>query len=63
MKGEMHLRRGRLIYRGGDSSIEGETRLWRGRFIYGKGESSEEGETFLRRWKSYQVENMCKRAV
>jgi hypothetical protein len=31
MEGEARLQRGRLVYRGGDSSTEGETRLQRGR--------------------------------
>jgi hypothetical protein len=40
---------GRLLYRGGDLSMEGETHLRRGRLVYGGGDSSMEGEAHLRR--------------
>jgi hypothetical protein len=36
-EGATRLRRGRLVYGGGDSSTEGETRLRRGRLILGGG--------------------------
>ncbi len=59
IEGKTHLRRGRLVYRGGDSSTEGETllrrdrlvysggdySLWRRRLVYGGGNSFTEGET------------------
>ena len=44
MEGEAHLRRGRLVYRGRDSSAEGQTHIQRGRLVYGGGDSSTEGE-------------------
>jgi hypothetical protein len=39
----------RLVYRGGDSSIEWRTRLRSGRLVYRGGDSSTKGETLLRR--------------
>ncbi len=54
MEGEACVQRGlvykgaRLVYRGGDSSIEEKTRLRRGRLVYRGGDSSTEGETLLR---------------
>jgi hypothetical protein len=46
---EIHIRRRRLVYGGGNLSTEGEICLLRGRFIYGGGESSTEGKTRLKR--------------
>jgi hypothetical protein len=48
-EGATRLRRGRLVYGGGDSSTEGETHLRRGRLIHRGGDSSTQGETCLRR--------------
>ncbi len=47
MEGEICLRRGRFVYRGGDSSTEGEIRLRRGSFVYGGGHLSTEWETHV----------------
>jgi hypothetical protein len=57
MEGEAHLRGGegssterdRLVYRGGDLSVEGKTRLRMGRLVYGGSDSSTEGKISLRR--------------
>ncbi len=38
-EGETGLRRGRLVYGGGDFSVEGKISLWMGRLFYG-GEDS-----------------------
>jgi hypothetical protein len=48
-EGEAHLRRGRLVYREGDSSTEGETCLSRWRLVYGWGGLSTEEVARLQR--------------
>jgi hypothetical protein len=53
MEGETRLQRGRLVYRGGDSSTEGETLLQRVRLFCGGIYSYTEGETSL--WRGRLV--------